>query len=457
MARIPLARGTVLALLASSALLLVAGAIVIRTRSGATAGSDKTAAQVQPAPAPAVPALHWPADGLRALLAAVEASRDEGLHPADYRHDALADAIRSGRSDAATDALATDSARLLARDYADGHVRNRARFDWHVAHALPATLDADLRRAVEGGTLDAWLRGLLPHDARYAALRDALRDTPAEETARIAHIRASMERWRWMPRTLGDDYVWVNVPTYKLALMHGDTVTASHVVVVGAPATPTPMLSADIGSIIVNPWWTLPPTVLREGQGKRYATARGFVYVTIGGKAYVRQKPGPQNALGRMKIDMPNAYAIYLHDTPAKWAFGKPERALSHGCIRVQNIATLAGDLATPDTIATAMTDLTTHTLPIEKRVPVYIVYFTAAPDADGTVVTYGDPYDRDAELIAALDHDRSYRRVAPVAKKPTTGSATKRSLSTPKRTSTTNGVPDEPERAEIPGTNATY
>jgi murein L,D-transpeptidase YcbB/YkuD len=232
--------------------------------------------------------------------------------------------------------------------------------------------------------------------------------------------------------------------------MHGDTAVATHVVVVGAPKTPTPMLSAAIGSIIVNPWWTLPPTVLREGAGKHYAAARGFTYVTIGGKAYVRQKPGPANALGRMKIDMPNPYAIYLHDTPAKWGFAKSERALSHGCIRVQGIASLAGALTAPDTISDAMADLTTHTLPIRKSVPVYIVYFTAAPDADGKVVTYPDPYDRDPELIAALDHDDRYKR-------PDSAVPTKRSSSTAKRESTTNGAEVEPERAEDPGTNATY
>jgi murein L,D-transpeptidase YcbB/YkuD len=448
MARMPFARHPVMAsLAATAALALVAGGTLLLTRGrpGATGNPPSVAT----APTPPPPPLHWQAEPLHQLLAAIDAARSEGLNPADYRRDALAEAIRAGRSDPAADALATGAAQALALDYADGHVRHRARLDWHVAHAPPATLDADLAAAVKADTLDTYLRGLLPHDPRYLALRDALRDTPDDEAARRDHIRASMERWRWMPRTLGDDYVWVNVPTYKLALMHGTTTIATHVVVVGAPKTPTPMLSATIGSVIVNPWWTLPPKVLAEGQGKRYAAARGFVYVTIGGKAYVRQKPGPDNALGRMKIDMPNAYAIYLHDTPAKWAFGKPERALSHGCIRVQDISALAGDLTTPATVADAMTDLTTHTLQTPKRVPVYIVYFTAAPDADGKVVTYGDPYDRDAQLVAALDHHH-FRRADPAM-------ATKRSSLTPDRKFATNGAPVEPGRAENPGTIATY
>ena len=458
MARIPRPRTAVLG--TAAAVLLVAGGLLWRTHGGPNA-SGATAIATAPPPPPPPPPLHWPAEPLHQLLAAVEASRDEGLHPADYKRDALAAAIAAGRDDPATDALATGAAHALALDYADGHVRHRSRLDWHVVHAAPATLDADLAAAVKADTLGAYLQGLLPHDPRYLALKAALHatdhgdgddgeDGDADGDARRVHIRASMERWRWMPRDLGADYVWVNVPTYRLALIHGDDVVASHVVVVGAPKTPTPMLSANIGSIIVNPWWTLPPTVLREGAGKHYAAARGFTYVTIGGKPYVRQKPGPDNALGRMKIDMPNPYAIYLHDTPAKWGFAKAERALSHGCIRVQGIATLAGELTQPDTISDAMADLTTHTLPIQKTVPVYIVYFTAAPDADGDVVTYGDPYDRDAELIAALDHDKSYKR-------PDSAAAVKRSSLTPKRESTTNGAAPEPERAEDPGTNATY
>ena len=445
MAGIAISRSAVLPALAGVAVLLVVGGVVLR-RHRPPAPAPISA----PPRPPVVPPLHWTADNLRRLLAAIDGARLEGLRPSDYRRDDVSAAIAAPRTDAATDALATQAAQALARDYSDGHIHKRARFDWHIARApvAPATLDADLRGAVERGTLEDYLGGLLPTDPRYVALRTALHDTPAGEPQRIAHIRASMERWRWMPRTLGDDYVWVNVPTYRLALMHGQGVVASHVVVVGAAKTPTPMLSARIGSIIVNPWWTLPPTVLAEG--KRYSPARGFVTVTIGGKAYVRQKPGPDNALGRLKIDMPNPYAIYLHDTPAKWAFGKPERALSHGCIRVQGIAALAGELTRPDTIAGAMADLTTRTLQMQTGIPVYIVYFTAAPDADGQVVTYGDPYDRDAQLIAALDGDRGYRRADSTV-------PTKRSSLTPKRNSATNGADAEPERAANPGTNATY
>jgi murein L,D-transpeptidase YcbB/YkuD len=386
-------------LAASSALLLVAaGAVVWRAHSDSP---------VAPAGAPAKPPPpqpHWTAETLHQLLAAVDASRDEGLRPQDYRRDALAAELRARSPDLAT--LATKTAHDLAHDYADGRVTHRARFDWHIEHSPGslATMDVDIANAVNAGRLNDYLRGLLPADPRYVALRDALGDTPDTEPARRDAIRASMERWRWMPRALGANYIWVNVPTYRLALYRGDTVAAMHDVVVGAPKTPTPMLSANVGSIIVNPWWTLPPTVLREGNGRRYSPARGYVYQTIGGKTYIRQKPGPLNALGRMKIDMPNAWAIYLHDTPSKGGFLQTDRALSHGCIRVKDITTLATQLYDPAVIDGALQTYQMKTLPVKASVPVYIVYFTAAPDADGKVVTYGDPYARDAGLIAALD-----------------------------------------------------
>ena len=386
-------------LAASSALLLVAaGTIAWRTHSNSPVAMAGAIAKPPP------PQPHWTAETLHQLLAAVDASRDEGLRPQDYRRDALADALNGGSPDVAT--LATASAPDLAHDYADGRITHRARFDWHIAHSPGplATMDVDIANAVNAGRLSDYLHGLLPQDTRYLALRSALGDTPDTEPARRDAIRASMERWRWMPRALGADYIWVNVPTYRLALYRGDTVAATHDVVVGAPKTPTPMLSANVGSIIVNPWWTLPPTVLHEGAGRRYSPARGYVYQTIHGKTYIRQKPGPLNALGRMKIDMPNAWAIYLHDTPSKGGFLQTDRALSHGCIRVKNITTLASELYDPAVIDGALQTYQMKTLPVTASVPVYIVYFTAAPDADGKVVTYGDPYARDAGLIAALD-----------------------------------------------------
>ena len=406
----PMPRAPYVTLIASSALLLLAGPAMMGRHA-----DQKPASPAPPAPPPR-PQPHWSPETLRQLIAAIDASRDEGLRPEDYRRDELAEALDSRRSGPAVAALATTSARALAHDYAEGRIRHRERFGWHIDRPTMATSaqEDDLARAVNARALSAYFAGLLPGDPRYVALRTALRDTPPDEEDRVAHIRASMERWRWMPRMLGSDYIWVNVPTYRLALYEGDTAVAMHDVVVGARRTPTPLISAHIGSIIVNPWWTLPPNVMDEGKVRPGPGARskGYVFGRAGdGRLRIRQRPGPTNSLGRLKIDMPNAYAIYLHDTPAKTLFEKQERALSHGCIRVKDIAELADRLIDPTDIDRAMTSTTTRTFQMGKTIPVYIVYFTAAADPVGKVSIYDDPYDQDEALVAALDRKHSNSR----------------------------------------------
>ena len=115
----------------------------------------------------------------------------------------------------------------------------------------------------------------------------------------------------------------------------------------------------------------------------------------------VQQAPGPRDALGRVKIDMPNPMSIYLHDTPNRPAFNREDRALSHGCIRVQNIEDLAGQLRGSDDLEESLADPSkTKVLQLEKSIPVYIVYFTAQADADGTVNLLDAPYGRDQALL---------------------------------------------------------
>ncbi|HET8613350.1 MAG TPA: L,D-transpeptidase family protein, partial [Sphingomonas sp.] len=281
---------------------------------------------------------------------------------------------------------------------------------WHIEQApVPdALLHADLARAVRTHGVRAYLESLLPRDPRYKALRSALADTPPDAIDRRIALRASMERWRWMPRALGDDYVFVNIPAQQLSLWQGGSEGARHNVVVGKPSTPTPMLSAAIKDIDVNPWWTLPRSVLAEGKVRPGpgARARGYVFLQRGDRTVIRQRPGPNNALGRLKLDMPNPYAIYLHDTPAKWAFAKEDRALSHGCIRVENITELAHAIAPEDgdRIDAALATTRNHRISTTRMIPVYIAYFTAAADPDGRVRIYPDLYKQDRRIVAALD-----------------------------------------------------
>jgi murein L,D-transpeptidase YcbB/YkuD len=174
------------------------------------------------------------------------------------------------------------------------------------------------------------------------------------------------------------------------------------------------------GSLVVNPSWYVPPSIvktsrLRPGRG-------GYIYKTSASGGYsVIQPPGPRNALGKIKFNLANDQAIYLHDTNAKSAFARSERALSHGCVRVKDIDRLAAELMSNggdgSSLDQALARSRTATLRLPQTWPVYIVYFTADIDEGGAVTTYGDPYGYDARVLAGLGGPSVPAR--PVAAKP--------------------------------------
>lgn len=380
---------------------------------GAGPTEASTAAPAAMAAAPA-PAERWRPADVAALLEEIDAAPGEGLDAAPYGGDAIRREMASGQGGAALDALADAAALRLAGDYLNGRVADRAGFDWHIERtdADPARLQAGLRQALAAGQVRPWLRSLLPADPRYAALREALAATPPADAGRRDRLAANMERWRWLPRDLGADHIYVNVPSYTLDLVDDGKPVSSYTVVVGAPATPTPQIAMAASSVVVNPWWNVPASIIRSSRLRPGAVnpARGYEFYPVGGGRYaVRQRPGPGNALGRIKIDMPNAHAIYLHDTPAKAYFDKPSRAFSHGCIRVKDIDRLAEEMVRLDHGRTAdiergLAGRTTTTVKLDTARPVWLVYFTAQAGPDGKVAMLEDPYNRDPRLIARLN-----------------------------------------------------
>lgn len=367
---------------------------------GSAAPADMPSPQ-SVAAAPDRMAARWSLDNVRDLLAVIGDADKEGLNPSDYNADALRAGIDAGQTGAALDALATASALRVAHDYANGRIDDKAALDWHIAAPVdPNRIAADLTEALDQGRVGEWLRGLLPDNDEYRALRAAYADAVGDD-ARRGQLRANLERWRWMPRELGDRYIYVNVPSYRLSVISDGIEEASYNVVVGAPKTPTPQLELHAQSIVANPGWTVPQSIIKAGgtRGKGFRWTRN-----PDGSVSAWQAPGPGNALGRIKIDMPNPHAIYLHDTPNRSVFSRARRALSHGCIRVENIEQLAAMLQGGDGLDAALADPhKTKVLQLEKSVPVYLVYFTAQADPDGTVRFVGDPYGRDRALLAKL------------------------------------------------------
>jgi murein L,D-transpeptidase YcbB/YkuD len=349
----------------------------------------------------------WPRAAAQDLLAYIEQVNVEGLEPSEYGPNNLRAAL-AGANEAAIDAAATNSFLKLSAALALGTVPMDARADWHLKDEDldGAKQFALMEQAIQTGAVRPVLDSLLPTHLQYTELKGVLKN--AADTATIEKARVNLERWRWLPRELGQRYVIVNVPAYTVALVENGHVVARHRAVVGATKTPTPQLGATATGVIFNPWWEVPASIASEVRGKR-----GYVSVKTpeGGVRY-RQPPGPSNSLGRMKVVMPNNYAIYLHDTPAKTLFARDARAFSHGCIRTQYALGFArlllgnpewDEAKIQETIASGKTAKADTIVPT----PVYITYFTAAAKANGEgLVAYKDVYGRDTKVVASIKGD---------------------------------------------------
>jgi len=408
---------------------LLLAAIAMPAAAQLREGEKPSAAQIQAGEAPAVPipegetairalqstatlAPEWTEEAGRDLLAYVERVGEEGLDPADYAPERLSAALAAG-DPAALKTAATDTFLRLSSDLALGHARGDDRDDWHLQDP---DLDGNeqwaiMRTAVANGSVHDTLNALLPTHPQYTELKAVLASTT--DAVVRDKVRTNLDRWRWLPRDLGNRYVIVNVPAFTVALVEDGRVVTRHRAVVGATKTATPQLSAMATGVIFNPWWEIPKSIEPEVRGKK-----GYVTVKAGEGVRYRQPPGPNNSLGRMKVVMPNNYAIYLHDTPAKTLFSREARAFSHGCIRTQNALDFARILLdNPEWDKAAVDAAIASGKTVEAKAavatPVYITYFTAAAAADtGGIVKYADVYGRDQKVVAALT-DKGATRLA--------------------------------------------
>lgn len=251
---------------------------------------------------------------------------------------------------------------------------------------------------------------------------------------RIVTLELNMERWRWLPKDLGNPHVRVNIAGFRTEVVRDGETVLSLRSVVGKPYRQTPVFSDRIRYVVFNPSWNVPhsiavedilprlrenPDYLREmnfrvfdGWGPNSVevdptqvdwsgmTARTFPY-------RFQQQPGPLNALGRVKFMFPNSFSIYLHDTPARDLFGQTRRDFSSGCIRVENPMELAefllGEEWTRDRIQDVLTEGSERTVSLPDPVPVHMLYWTAWVDEDDTLQWRDDIYDRDAALADAF------------------------------------------------------
>ncbi len=249
----------------------------------------------------------------------------------------------------------------------------------------------------------------------------------------IDTILVNMERWRWLPRKLGNaenTYVIVNVPDYSLSLFHNGALYWKTNIVAGQPSKATPMLSAEMKYITVNPTWNVPPSIIEKEylpalqQDPTVLDRYGLkIYQDPDGTVHIYQPPGAGNALGRIRFNFPNKFLVYQHDTPDKYLFKRAKRAFSHGCMRVQDpleYATkllgieLPRDHYTPARLE-SMFGSNEININFPVPIPVHLTYQTAFVDQDGKLQFRDDVYGRDARMIAIL-RSNSERRVADLA-----------------------------------------
>ena len=371
----------------------------------------------------------WSLANAEALANVIEGISSEGLIPADYDLPGLRAQIAAGPGPM-LDQEASRRFVWLVEDMRDGRTPMESRKQWFVMDP-----DADryrsgavLKQALTDGDIAGALQSVAPLHPDYAALRDELAKAQPG-TKRYKLIQANMDRWRWLPRDLGHQYLITNVPEYQLRLTVNDKIMRTYRTIVGAPGrTATPQLAESVEGVILNPTWTVPQSIVKgEGLGERvlanpsWASSKGYK-ATKGANGYISvvQGPGPGNALGRMKLDMPNPHAIFFHDTPAKSLFARDVRALSHGCIRVQGARELAmtmamlGNAESREDLPAIQQEVSEITAsgkytryPMEKQWPAYITYFTYGVDVNGELRQFDDIYGRDAPVLAALDAPR--------------------------------------------------
>ncbi|MFB1487344.1 MULTISPECIES: murein L,D-transpeptidase [unclassified Thiocapsa] len=254
-----------------------------------------------------------------------------------------------------------------------------------------------------------------------AALNGHGDETKAEQ------IRINLERMRWLYQDLPEDYVFVDVSAFKVHLARGGSFVWSTRVIVGTPETQTPMFRDTMDHLVFNPTWTVPVSIQKK-MGRvsgdyRLVDRRTGKQVGSGNAGdYTRyrlvQAPGPKNALGRVKFMFPNRHAIYLHDTPGKAAFGRQARALSNGCVRVQDPLALAeAILDRPNWDRSGIESVVergrTRYVDLPDTLPVLLYYLTAFADGDGKVGFRQDIYGRDEALRAAFSGPVLRTRIA--------------------------------------------
>ena len=278
----------------------------------------------------------------------------------------------------------------------------RAHFQLEAPKRADQALVYDRRVAVAVASFQK-SQGLISDGIVDAATMSALRGS--QFRVQQAAVLANMEMWRWQPRELGETHIDVNIADYSLKMIRSGAVVHQARVIVGKPATPTPIFSNALRYILMNPSWEVPESIIKKemlpklAKDPDYLARMGFEVKGGGDRIVVRQPPGETNALGRILFMFPNDHSVYLHDTPSRGLFNLAERALSHGCVRLESPMALAELVMGGERAGWSQERLQSlvggdeRTIFLPRQIPIHLQYFTAFVDEGGALQFRADIY----------------------------------------------------------------
>lgn len=374
------------------------------------------------------------------MISIIRTAENFGLISADYHREQIDELVSSydkqqGSPD--LDVLLTDAFFTMRLHLKYGRVIRKTLERIDYTNTDDSTAASSIKRAISGAVVREMTSQEPPYPI-YQKLKQTLQEKlsqPSEDSAYIKQVwqlTANMERWR-LQKPMAGRRIVVNVPSFMLQVIEGDSVVLESKVIIGKPETPTPELESVIRSFIIYPYWHVPKSIVKEilpqiQADSLYLRKHNYEVLDNTGTMidastldwssfgednfpYVlRQREGYENTMGVLKFVFANNYNVYLHDTNAKRLFGRDQRALSHGCVRVNKAVQLAHYLAKDDDTYVSPEDLDQylllqHRLDVEvvKPIALYLQYFTCV-EREGHIVILDDLYQKDKKMIEALE-----------------------------------------------------
>ncbi len=387
-------------------------------------------------------------DGKRPTAKAVQAisllrqAGDWGLSASDYTVATSFETVSQSSPDytkalAAFEASLSDKFLMFLQDNYRGRIDPNQLSNYYDFKRKQVDLKAALNQLSASSDLMQVVDRLMPSNPKFAQLAAELRwlrtsGQAGDSAANIDKIIVALEEIRWLPQEFPDRYVFINQPAYMAYYYDKSELALSMKAVIGQQDHQTNFFDASIKTVEFNPDWGVPQSIIRNEmlphlkRDPSYLDREGYK-VSVKGKPMssarvdwaqplenisVVQPPGPDNALGQVKILFPNSHDIYMHDTPARGKFAAQDRMFSHGCVRLENPRAMAAAVlqTSVEFVDQQIAGGDKKAMPVPEEVPVYVSYFTAWPTADGVIHYFDDIYGRDVQTLAAISATSSSR-----------------------------------------------